>query len=248
LANAATRMMLMPGRRIIVLAILMFSAFSAVAENVATQGVIWQLDFSQLPDKDHQQTIGYLKSLGFEFGIEAEGIKLEIKDGRLNFSTLSQDTVFFALRFQESEQLAARRAEIIWGVQRFAQGANWEKNNNRVAIASLFVLGSKNFSSGLPFGINSAPYFLSPFIGEKETVNKIYKGRLYREAGRYICDTNQTGRIKTDFNISKTFHAEFKKHYKKPGSPPVTAIGFQMNTKDTRGGAEAFIESVRLYN
>lgn len=209
--------------------------------------LLWQLDFSQVADTGPEETISYLESLGLEFGIEASDITLEIKDGRLNLNTGERSTVFFGIRFDGKKAYHAKLAVIDWGVNRFAAGADWEKDNNRVAIAAMFVLGTETFSSGLPFGINAAPYFLAPFIGEKEKLDKLYQGVLYQEAGRYICIANKKGDMHTRFEIGRIFRGEFGKRYRRPGTPPVTAIGFQMNTENTHGGASAFIRSVRLY-
>jgi len=209
--------------------------------------LLWQLDFSRLADIGPEETIRYIESLDIKFGIDADEITLEIKKGQLTLTTRERSKVFFGIRFYGEKLHHAELAVIDWGVNRFAEDANWEKGNNRVAIAAMFALGSETFSSGLPFGINAAPYFLAPFIGEKETVDKLYKGRLYQKAGRYVCIANKEGAIQTRFEIGKIFRGEFGQSYKKPGTPPVTGIGFQMNTENTHGGASAFIRSIRLY-
>jgi len=170
-----------------------------------TDKLLWQLDFSQVSDANQEETISYLESLGIEFAIESSDVTIEIKNGRLNLNTKESVTVFFGIKFKGKKSLPAKLAMIDWGVNRFSTGANWEKNNNRVAIAAMFALGSETFSSGLPFGINAAPYFLAPFIGEKEKINKLYKGKLYKEAGRYVCVANKKGNIVTHFEIEKFF-------------------------------------------
>ena len=224
------------------------AAYSAEQNNEHDNGKpLWQLDFSALADVAPEETIAYLQSIGIEFGIDSDEIVLEIKNGKLTLNTSERSVVFFGIRLDDKEAVPARLAEIDWGVNRFAAEANWEEGNNRVAIATMFVLGTETFSSGLPFGINAAPYFLAPFIGEKEKLNKLYKGKLYQEAGRYICVANKKGEVITRFNIGRIFRDEFGRHYKKQGTPPVTAIGIQMNTNDTHGGASAFIRSIRLY-
>jgi hypothetical protein len=55
--------------------------------------------------------------------------------------------------------------------------------------------------------------------------------------------SNQKGLITTRFDIDGTFHKEFGKP-----TPPLTAFGFQMNTKDTTGGAKAFVKKITFYS
>ena len=134
---------------------------------------------------------------------------------------------------------------IVWGVDKFPKGANWAAGNNRLAIGALIALGTEKLSSGLPMGINAAPPFFGPFIGEKERVGKRYLGKLYKKGGRYYCVSNKNSgaTVTTNFNISQKYQQEFKKP-----APPVTAFAFQMNTEDTSGGAQAFIKSITFYS
>ncbi|MDO9310102.1 MAG: hypothetical protein Q7T85_00240, partial [Nitrosomonas sp.] len=88
-------------------------------------------------------------------------------------------------------------------------------------IAVMLSFGTKKLSSGLPFGIKAAPYFLSPFIGEKEELDKMYVGRLWTEGGRYFCvmSGDQSGKtITTDFEIDERFKTTFNQE----STPPIT--------------------------
>jgi hypothetical protein len=209
--------------------------------------LVWQIDFSTVQDKNHQQTLSWLEQQGFEFFLEIEDFKLRIESGKLFISTDEEMAGLMGIRMKENSGVQADKAVLDWGVKQFTDGANWEKSVNSVSIASMFFLGEEKFSSGLPFGINSAPYFFSPFIGEKEQENKIYLGNMYLEAGRYVCVSNQSGLIQTEFDLAAKFNQNFKNHYKRPGVPPVTAVAIQMNTDDTSKGAEAFIKTISLY-
>lgn len=113
-------------------------------------------------------------------------------------------------------------------------------------IAMMSFFGTEKISSGLPFGINSALYFLSPFIGLKETPGKVYKGKLYKKGGRYICVAITDGSsevIRSTIKIDPRYLKQFSKN----SIPPLAAIAFQMNTKDTEGGAHAFIRKLNFY-
>jgi hypothetical protein len=209
--------------------------------------LVWQIDFSTVQDKNHQQTLSWLEQQGFEFFLEIEDFRLRIESGKLFISTDEEMAGLMGIRMKENSGVQADKAVLDWGVKQFTDGANWEKSVNSVSIASMFFLGEEKFSSGLPFGINSAPYFFSPFIGEKEQENKIYLGNMYQEAGRYVCVSNQPGLIQTEFDLAAKFNQNFKNHYKRSGVPPVTAVAIQMNTDDTSKGAEAFVKTISLY-
>jgi len=129
-------------------------------------------------------------------------------------------------------------------VSKFPQGADWEHGNNRTALAIAVTFGYERISSGLPFGLFAAPYFISPFIGVKETPGKIYTGRFWKKGGRYVCIKCPTPG--TAFTTELNVDSLFKKLFGKTVTPPVTAIAFQMNTKNTEGKAVAFIQKIEL--
>ncbi|RUM70513.1 MAG: hypothetical protein DSZ09_04280 [Sulfurovum sp.] len=200
--------------------------------------VLYTLDFSKQKDGD---ALPWLKSKGFEFFLSSKALHLRFNQGLLTFGTTGEKAGLFGVRF--SKALPNIGSVVIeWGVKQFPKGANWSKGNNRVALAAMFAMGTKKYSSGVPFA-KKMPYFLSAFIGKKETVGKAYKGKLYKKTGRYYCVSNKKGLIKTRFNIAKKFTQAFDKK-----EPPLTAFGFQMNTKDTKGGATAVIKKITFYS
>lgn len=200
--------------------------------------VVYSLDFSQ---QKAGNAIPWLTSKGFEFLLDSKALNLKFANHRLEFETSGEKAGLFGIRLSKPIQ-NIDYAVIEWGVEKFPQGANWTKGNNRVAIGAIFVLGTKKFGSGVPFA-KPVPYFLAPFIGQKEQVGKQYLGALYKKGGRYYCVSNKTGLQKTRFNIDQKFKASFGKT-----TPPLTAFAFQMNTKDTQGGAKAFIKKITFYS
>jgi len=200
--------------------------------------VVYSLDFTQ---QKNGKGFSYLKSKGFEFLLDSKKLNINFHNGRLEIETNQKLAGLFGVRLTKPIKNISS-IEIEWGVDKFPKGSNWANGNNRLAIGAIFVLGKKRFSSGIPF-VKSAPYFLAPFIGEKESVGKKYLGKLYKEAGRYYCVANQKGSTTTRFNIVSNFKAEF-------GStpPPLTAFAFQMNTKDTDGKAKAYIKKITFYS
>lgn len=204
---------------------------------------LFQIDFSQQPDGDASK---WLTEQGFEFLLDAEDLSLNFNNGKLRISTTDSLAGLVGIRFDEADYLHdVDRVVIEWGVEKFPKGADWEAGKNRLAIGMLFILGTEKLSSGLPFGINAAPYFLGPFIGEKEKVGKRYIGALYKAGGRYYCVANKESAadVATEFELDKTYQKEFEKT-----TPPVTAFAFQVNTNDTRGGATSFIKRITFYS
>ncbi len=204
----------------------------------AEESIAYSLDFTQQKDG---KAFSYLKSKGFEFLLDSRKLNMRFSSGRVEIETDKKLAGLFGVRLSKPID-GISSVEIEWGVDRFPKGSNWANGNNRLAIGAIFVLGKKKFSSGIPF-VKSAPYFLAPFIGEKESVGKKYLGKLYKEAGRYYCIANKKGSTTTKFNIASKFRAEF-------GStpPPLTAFAFQMNTKDTDGKAKAYIKKITFYS
>jgi len=205
--------------------------------------VLYTLDFTKQKDGDAR---AWLNAKGFKFLLDHEEFSTKFSKGKLLISTRSDNAFMLGVRFQDGKYLNnIGSVKIEWGVDRFPKGADWASGNNRLAIGALFMLGTEKFSSGLPFGINPAPYFLGPFIGEKEVVGKQYLGKLYKKCGRYHCISNKgrSSTVVTHFNIDQKFNKEFNRP-----TPPLTAFAFQMNTNDTSGGAQAFIKKITFYS
>ena len=205
--------------------------------------VLYTLDFTKHKDGDAK---AWLRSKGFTFKLDASKLSMKFKEHKLVIETSKQKAGMFGIEFPPSHYLKnIGSVKIVWGVDRFPKGANWAKGNNRLAIGTIFTLGTKKISSGLPLGIHKAPTFLGPFIGEKERVGKEYVGKLYKKGGRYYCVSNKCfGKtVVTHFNIDKKYQQAFKE-----ATPALTAFAFQMNTKNTTGGAKAFIKSITFYS
>ena len=210
---------------------------------LSAQGkTLYIVDFSKQKDGN---AIPWLTSNGFELLLDMKDFSLKFSKGSLVIETTGKKAGLMGMRFPEGKALDKIGSVVIeWSVDKFPQGADWEKGNNRLAIGAIFLLGTETFSSGRPLLAKSVPYFFGPFIGQKEQIGKRYLGLLYKEAGRYYCVANKSGTtVKTHFNIHQKFQEEFKKQ-----TPPVTAFGIQMNTKNTKGGAKAFIKRITFYS
>jgi hypothetical protein len=220
-----------------------FLIFLLCTVSFAGGKVLYSLDFSKQKDGDAK---AWLRSKGFKFMLDASELSMKFKAGKLVIQTVGEHAGMIGLELPSSKQLNnIGSVKIVWGVDKFPKGANWAGGNNRLAIGAIIVLGIEKLSSGLPLGINAVPPFFGPFIGQKERVGGRYLGALYKKGGRYYCVSNKNGgaTVTTHFNIKQKYQQEFKKP-----TPAVTAFAFQMNTKDTSGGAQAFIKSITFYS
>lgn len=206
------------------------------------QQIIHEFDFSNQPEGS---ALPWLKRQGFEFKLGLENLKPRFENGVLRVSTDVEEAGLFGYVFPEGKELkSVKRLKIEWGVDVFPDGADWEHGINRVPLAIMISFGRERLSSGLPFGIYAAPYFISPFIGKMETDGKAFTGRLWKEGGRYVAvqmiseGTPMTSVIELD--------SLFNSLFSKAPTPPVTAIGIQMNTKDTKGKASAWVKRLEF--
>ena len=224
-------------RAVVVIFFLLVSASTLFAD----EKIIHVIDFT---GKANGSAVSWLKEQGFEFELNAKKLNPRFENDALVISADGEMAGLFGLKFAQQDFIqGAKRVEIIWGVNKYPEGADWNNGINSVPIAVMLSFGSKKLSSGLPLGIKSAPYFLSPFIGREEDSDKMYVGKLWREGGRYFCvaSGDQSGKIiKTDFEVDERFKSTFNLDK----TPPITALAFQKNTQNTQGGSEAFIKKI----
>ncbi len=205
----------------------------------AAEKIVHVIDFTGHIEGD---ALPWLEQQGFEFELNAKSMNPRFENDALVISTDRESAGLFGLKFVQ-HIYGVKRVEIIWGVNQYPEGADWNNGVNSVPIAVMLSFGTERLSSGLPLGIKSAPYFLSAFIGKKEDVDEMYIGRLWRQGGRYFCvaSGDQSGEtITTDFEVDERFRTVFQQNE----TPPITAVAFQQNTNNTQGVSEAFIKKI----
>lgn len=203
---------------------------------VCAEHVVYTIDFTGQPDGPAAQ---WLKDQGFTLRLDADELQPHFKDGRLILQTDQQRTGLFESPLNLPDITHMR---IHWGVERFPQGADWEKGTRAVALAVMTSFGTDKLSSGALY-IPNAPYFIGLFLGEREREQQAYLGRYYRLGGRYFCTKCPAplGRtVVSEFDLARAFREQFAKEH----LPPISRFGFQMNTKGTRFGAIAFLEKI----
>jgi len=224
--------------KLLVLALIVSPQLTVAAE--LDKNILYSLDFSSQPDGS---ALDWLKQNGFVIELDATKLNPRFENHQLVLSTNDELAGIFGLRVEDKNLTGVESVEVEWSVSRFPDGASWEKGNNRVAVALMIFFGTERLSSGLPFGINSAPYFFSPFVTNVDPPGKKYLGKLYKKGGRYYsvgAPENASEIFTTDFELKQRFLTEFKKKE----VPAVTAVAFQMNTEDTKGGAVASIRRI----
>jgi hypothetical protein len=209
-----------------------------ITANASAEKVIYAIDFSGQPDGPAAR---WLEEKGFEFKLGAVNLDTYFIDNRLKLQTQGENAGLFVKNLHLPN---TKRIRIYWGVDRYPQGADWEKGVNAVPLAVMVSFGTKRIDSGA-FYIPDAPYFIGLFLGEKEREGKPYLGRYFKKGGRYYCTpcgVSQGKTVITEFDLEKAFKTQFKSN----DVPPLSRFGFQINTQDTRGGASAFLQRVEF--
>jgi hypothetical protein len=216
--------------------LLLFCHAATKAENV-----VYALDFAGAPEGD---AVPWLKQHGWEFKLGFTGLKPRFEHGRLCLSAEHPAAGLCALVFAEGKEIqGAKHVRLTWGASQIPRGADWEQGINRTVMGVMISCGHEHLPSGLPFGINPAPYFICPFLGDKAPAGKLYTGKLWKVGGRYLCV--RAGKpdevMVSDIDLSRHFQEAFHKPM-----PGISAIGIQMNTKDTEGPAAAWIRKIEF--
>lgn len=200
--------------------------------------VVYTLDFTNQPDGNAVQ---WLKKNGFEFKSDADDLQFRFESGKL---VIAADDDVSGIIIKEVNIENARRVRIQWGVDKYPEGANWDKDVLREAVGVIISFGDEKISSGA-FYIPDIPYFIGFFLGENDTEGKAYIGNFYKKGGRYFCVpcNNPAGKtVITDFEIYKRFQTL----YKKTSVPPVSAIAIETDVRDTDGVSKAFINKIEF--
>ncbi len=208
------------------------------AARASSDNVVYMIDFSR---ESHKDAVSWLKSQGFQFKLDADDLRLSLAG---QYLTLEAKDEVAGLIVKQLNLPKTKRIRIHWGVERYPKGADWEKGIYRLPLAVMVSFGDEKIDSGA-FFLPDAPYFIGVFLGEKESQGKAYTGNYYKEGGRYFCmpcGVPEGQSVITEFDLEKAYTSQFKK----TEMPGISSFGLQMNTKDTRGGARAFIKKIEF--
>lgn len=209
----------------------------ATVASAAAGGLVYAIEFPQ----HAQAPAAWLRAEGFELRLAAEQLATRFSERGLVLETDGEHVGVF---IKAVDLPRAKRVRVTWGVERYPEGVDWERGNPRAPLAVMFWLGEEQLDSGA-FFVPDSPYFTGVFLGAKEQEGKAYTGRYYKAGGRYFCQPCSTPEgdvVVTEFDLEDAF----KRSFGKPEMPPISGFGFQVNTRDTRGGSRAFLRRVEF--
>jgi len=215
------------------------AAPSSAGEDGSTGSkVVYSIDFTGQPPG---KAVDWLEQQGFALRLRAKALDPRFTEAGLMLSTDRRLAGLFARKLDLPR---ADRIRVVWGVERYPEGANWNEGVYRVPIAVMVSFGEEEIDSG-SFFVPDAPYFISLFLGQNADPGKSYVANYYHKGGRYFCvpcsaPVGET--VTTEFDLAEAFREEFDQ----TEVPPITSFSFQMNTEDTQGGARAFLSRVEF--
>ncbi|MEI6054741.1 MAG: hypothetical protein WCR55_01670 [Lentisphaerota bacterium] len=206
--------------------------------------VLYTLDFTNVNASDPR---AWLKDKGFtkieSAAKDQNKLSLSFADNSLNFDTKGK---IFAFILNPSMHIdGAKKIRITWGVNKFPDGGSYENAVRNEALMIYVYFGDKDKDSG-SFFIPNCPYFLGLYLGQNDTIGKIYMGRHFTDGGRFICiGKPQIGAtVVTEYNIADGFKSAFPAE---KTLPFIAGIALEVETSST-GPANAFIKKIELLN
>ena len=218
--------------------------YMAIAESTKPVYVINFSDYTSGSVHD------WLRGKGFQFEHDARRGKGIDLDGSNNRLTMETQRRAFGLMPNEAVNVPEfSNIEIDWGVNKFPEGASYEKGVRNEAVILFVFLGDERKPSGSLL-IPDSPYFVGLFLCHgDDKVNHPYVGSYFKKSGRYVClDRPAPGQmVTTRFNLLEAYRAYFDKEG--DDDPAVSGLAVGLDTKKaTDGGrASAFIREIRFF-
>jgi len=177
-------------------------------------------------------TIKWLELKGFQPQQDATApskVQFSIAQERL---VIEAKRKALALLLSETNHFGYQRIRIEWGVDRFPDGASYEKGVRAESVMVYVFFGDQKLSSGSLLVPNS-PYFIGIFLCQGDPVGRPYQGRYFKAGGRYVCaDRASAGEsIVTDFPIGDAF----KSFFGQSETPYVSGLGIAVDTNASKG-------------
>jgi len=222
----------------IVKGFLVFVCFLSLQGSLFAES-LFKVDFSNAPDGDAKR---WLNLSNFALQEDARKMKeLRIQDGKLLMGIMPGQLGGMALR---RDVPGATHVKVVWGVNQYPQGANWDKGVKREAVMMAVAFG-KQLQDSDAWLLPKIPYFIGVFLGEKEDPKVWRKGKYYTKGGAYICrpcGSKPGTLVTTELELPHNFKARFGKKM-----PDVIGFGFEFDTRDTTGVSEVVIQSVEFF-
>ena len=139
--------------------------------------------------------------------------------------------------------------EIDWGVNKFPEGASYEKGVRNEALMVIIFMGDERQPSGSVL-IPNSPYFVGLFLCHgDDKIHHPYVGKFFKKGGRYVCGNRPAaGQLATTrFNLLEAYRSYFDKEG--DDDPAISGLALSLDTKkaDGAGKSSAFIREIRFY-
>ncbi len=228
-------------KQFVLLLVFLFLAFPVYAEVIENPGA----DFRTASGQDAWE---WLEGRSFSFERAADdksetNIYFSEEKG-LVLEALDHAQAIFALRKGYLENY--RDVEISWGVDKFPEGASYEKEGARhnEAVMLFVFFGEEKISSGSLF-IPDLPYFIAIRLCQNDTINKPELGNYYHKGGRFVCVAHpEPGEVvQTRFDLKEAFREYFGFE-----APPLQGVAFEFDTNGAPDGGrtKAFIQQIQF--
>ena len=202
------------------------------------------IDFSDYQEGSIEE---WLKDKGFEFEQAARDRKkldLDVDEGGLILEAKSRLRGFISNDSLEPRRYSGVRIE--WGVIKYPKGASYEAKVNNEAIQVVIFFGHEKISSG-HLVLPNSPYFIGLFLGRDDVLYKAYKGKYYKQGGRFVCMGNPLPgeTIISEFDLLYAF----RRYFRKDKVPCISGVALAMDTTASAddGRAVAFVNSLEFF-
>lgn len=188
----------------------------------------------------------WLRAKHFTFEKDAKNrrlLQLSVANGALTLEAKGPLSGFLLNDAVNVEKTTKIR--INWGIIQYPGDVSYQRKVNNEALMLYVFFGKEKISSGHLL-IPNSPYFIGLFLCQDEQIDFPYKGRYFRASGRFVC----VGKPKPNETIISEFDLDtaFKRYFDKNRTPPITGIGFGIDTSQAgKGGAAgAFIKRIEF--
>lgn len=206
--------------------------------------ILYTIDFAGVTASDPR---AWLKSKGFtkieSAAKDQNKLSLSFSKDSLNFETKGK---IFAFILNPSMHVdGSKKIRITWGVNKFPDGASYEKGIRNEALMVYVYFGDKDKDSG-SFFIPNCPYFLGLYLGQNDPIGKLFVGRHFTDGGRFVCvgKPQIDATVVSEYNLEDGFKAAFPSE---PTVPFIAGLALEVETSST-GPASAFIKKIELLN
>lgn len=201
-------------------------------------GSIFGVDFSEAPEGPAKKFL-HLSNFAAQQNAKTK-LKPEISQGRLILDIGPDYLGGYTLR---REITGAKILRIVWGVESYPAGADWEDDEKREGVMVAVAFETDRFSAG-SWLLPALPRFIGIFLSDSAQGGKWYQGNYYEDSGRYLCEPCNSvpgEEVITEIDLE----AAYQENFGEP-MPAILGFGIEFDTRGADSGAKAFIKSIEF--